>query len=78
MLGCGRCTQSAQILWSIPNVVKGNIDSDNMFTSALELIPNVVFAVDSRSVVNISMGTPNMEDQQETGKNRRAIAKGCC
>ena len=77
-VGCGRCTQSAQILWSIPNVIKAKIHSDNVFTPALELVPNVVFAVDNRSAMNNSTGTPNTEDQQETDKSRRAIAKGCC
>ena len=63
LLRCGRCTQSAQIFWSIPNVIKGNIHSDNMFTPTLELVPNVVFAMDSRTAVNNNTGTPDMENQ---------------
>ena len=62
-LGCGRCTQSGRILWTIPNVIKVNIHNGNVFIPTLELVPNVFFVGDSRNVVNNSMDTPAMENQ---------------
>ena len=63
LLGCGRCTQSAQILWAISHVIKGNNHSDNMVTPTRELVPCVFFAMDSRNPVNNRMGAPDMGKQ---------------
>ena len=43
--------------------MKGDIHSDNMSTPILDLVPSVVFAVDSRNAVKNIMGTPDMENQ---------------